>query len=164
MVHSSYAETGGAVGNPTLPRPSPVRYLKFSLILSDNLPDSYGSLFIYTLALHRGNTLCSCDVRASAKVRKTSGFPDPRARSHGTYPSDTCKHARPSLFHAHFCLREHYSIFFLEIPQSFFQKLSRYARLIIHFFFRKIISEITSRRISSEVSSAYTPTMPHCNR
>ncbi len=29
------------------------------------------------------------------KSGKTSGFPDPAAaRSHGTYPSDTCKHAR----------------------------------------------------------------------
>ena len=31
-----------------------------------------------------------------------------QARSHGTYPSAACKHARPSLLHAHFCLREYY--------------------------------------------------------
>ena len=54
--------------------------------------------------------------------------------------------------------------YFFRDAAIIFRKLLRYARLIIHFFFRKIISEITSRRISSEVSSAYTPTMPHCNR
>ena len=36
MVHSNYAETGGAAASLALPRPSPVMYLKFSLILSDN--------------------------------------------------------------------------------------------------------------------------------
>ena len=66
-------------------------------------------LYIILLCYYKHYIIC---VFASAKVRKTSGFPDPRARSHGTYPSDTCKHARPSLFHAHFCLREHYIIFF----------------------------------------------------
>ena len=46
----------------------------------------------------------------------------------------------------------------------FFRSLLRYARLIIHFFFRKITSETASRKISSEVSSAYTPTIPHFSR
>ena len=48
---------------------------------------------------------CIRNSCAPAKVRKNSVFPDSRARSHGTYPSDACKHARPSLLHAHFCLR-----------------------------------------------------------
>ena len=151
MVHSSYAETGGAAGNPALPRPSPVRYLKFSLVLSDNLPDSYGSLFIYTLALHCGNTLCSRNVRASpCRIQ--------------TLHNIACKQS----YHARFASAlliacAHCTIFFRDTA-IIFRKLLRYARLIIHFFFRKIISEITSRRTSSEVSSAYTPTMPHCNR
>ena len=46
----------------------------------------------------------------SGKGPEKRSFPDSRARSHGTYPSDACKHARPSLLHAHFCLREHYII------------------------------------------------------
>ena len=62
-----------------------------------------------------------------------------------------------------FMICVHCTIFFRDTA-IIFQKLLRYARLIIHFFFWKIASEITSRRISSEVSSAYTPTMPHCNR
>ena len=50
---------------------------------------------------------------ASAKVRETRGFPDTRARSHGAYSSDTCKHVRPSMYHVHFCLRAHYIMNFV---------------------------------------------------
>ena len=61
---------------------------------------------------------CGCDICvwfgkgfcASAKVWKTFGFPDSRARSHGAEPSAACKHERMFLLHAHFCLHVHYNI------------------------------------------------------
>lgn len=56
-------------------------------------------------------------LTAPAKVRKTFGFPNSRARSHKTNHPITYKHVCPDLFYAHFCLRVHYTIQILQFKK-----------------------------------------------